>query len=85
MELTRLRLERPPQPLEPRGDAFPVTNVEYDKKLREKENEELRAHRYVYWTPRQLEMIFIHVYFIHTTSSFSRYKVSFFFFLPFKC
>ena len=44
-ELARLRLERPPQALEPQGDAVPVSIVEHEQQERAREDTELRAHR----------------------------------------
>ena len=44
-ELARLRQERPPQALEPRGDAVPVSILDYEQKRRALEDAELRAHR----------------------------------------
>ena len=44
-ELARLRAERPPQALEPRGDAAPVRNLDYELNERFRQDAELRSRR----------------------------------------
>jgi len=44
-ELTRLRMERPPQALEPKGDERPISIHEYEVAEREKKIRELKAAR----------------------------------------